>query len=195
LADRSCAAVEGLAGTQNGRKFAMIPESTILVGVSGSPASLTALRWAAGEAERRECRLRIVTVWQREQRASYAQLADDGATTDKLEQARCVLTATVRAVLGSGPWRNTTLEAIEGKIEQVLVAASEDADLLVLGSGSTAVVGPVVRTCLTDARCPVVAVSRRAKPAMVLPGDHQQVVDEIASRREYHREPLPAGTA
>jgi nucleotide-binding universal stress UspA family protein len=173
----------------------MTPDSTILVGVSGSPASLKALRWAADEAERRECRLRIVTIWQRERLASYAQLADDGERTDRLEQAWCVLTEAVRAVLGPGPWHNATLDTIEGRIEQVLVSASEDADLLVLGSGPAAVVGPVVRTCLIEARCPVVAVSRRAKPTSVHRGGHKQVVHEVARRREYDRVPVAAGTS
>ncbi len=140
---------------------------TILVGVNGSPASLAALRWAKDEAERRGCLLKILLVWQREQRASYAP-ADRHDGTERLEDARCVLREAVRAVLGSGPLCTTTVEAIEGRSEQALVAASEDADLLVLGSGSAAVIGPVVRTCLTEARCPVVVVGsvrQSARPA------------------------------
>lgn len=172
----------------------MTRESTILVGVSASPASLAALRWAADEAERRECRLRIVTIWQREQRASYAQLPDDRDRTDRLEQAWCALTEAVRAVLGSGPWRNTTLEATEGRAEHVLVLASEDADLLVLGSGPAAVVGPVVRTCLTDAHCPVVVVTRQARPTRAFRSDHELVADKAPRRREYDRQPLSAST-
>jgi nucleotide-binding universal stress UspA family protein len=147
----------------------MNTDSTILVGVSGSPASQAALRWAADEAESRECRLRIVLIWQPEQRASYAQQADRRDTTERRAQARCDLTETVWAVLGSSPWRDTTVEAVEGKIEQVLVAASEEADLLVLGSGHATVIGPVVRTCLTEARCPVVVVSRPVSPTRVIP--------------------------
>jgi nucleotide-binding universal stress UspA family protein len=173
----------------------MTPDGTILVGVSGSPASLAALRWAADEAERRECQLRIVFVWRDEQRASYAQLTDSAARTGQLEQAWAVLTRAVRGVLGSGPWRNTTLEVVEGSIERVLVSASEEADLLVLGSGPAAMVGPVVRTCLTAAHCPVVAVSRRAKPTRVSRGRHEHAADDLGRRREYDCEPLPVGTA
>jgi nucleotide-binding universal stress UspA family protein len=173
----------------------MTLDSTILVGVSGSPASLAALRWAADEAERREGRLRIVMICQFGQRATYAPLADSDERTDRLEQTWGVLTEAVRAVLGSGPWRNTTLEVVEGSTEQVLVSESEEADLLVLGSGPASVVGPVVRTCLTAARCPVVAVSRRAKPTRISPGRPERAPDELGRRREYEREPLPVGTA
>jgi nucleotide-binding universal stress UspA family protein len=143
--------------------------NTILVGVSGSPASRAALRWAADEASSRECRLRILLIWQPEQCASYAQQADRRDRNERRAQARCDLTETVWAVLGPGPWRDTTIEAVEGRIEQVLVAASEDADLLVLGSGHATVIGPAVRTCLTEARCPVVVVSRLARPTRVIP--------------------------
>jgi nucleotide-binding universal stress UspA family protein len=151
----------------NLRKFAMSADSTILVGVSGSPASRSALRWAADEAERRDCRLRVVLVWQRELAASYAQLADRRDRTKCSEQAWSVLTDSVRAELGPGPWRSTTVQAVEGRIEQALVAASEDAELLVLGSGQAALIGPVVRTCLTDAHCPVVVVNRQVRPTRV----------------------------
>jgi nucleotide-binding universal stress UspA family protein len=144
----------------------MKADGTILVGVSGSAASRVALRWAADEAERRECGLRIVLIWQREQRASYAQ-QDRRDSTECREDAWCVLTDSVRTVLGSSPWRNTSVEAVEGRIEQALVAASEHADLLVLGSGPAAVVGPVVRTCLAESHCPVVVVGRRARTTRI----------------------------
>jgi nucleotide-binding universal stress UspA family protein len=142
----------------------MSADSTILVGVSGSAASLSALRWAADEAERRECRLRVVLVWQRDLGASYAQQADRRDTTRIREQAWSVLTEAVCAELGPGPWRSTTIQAVEGRAEQVLVAASEDAELLVLGSGQAALIGPVVRTCLTNAHCPVLVVSQQVRP-------------------------------
>ncbi len=137
----------------------MNAERTILVGVSGSAASLAALRWAKGEAEERGCVLKIILIWQREQRASYAQPPDQRNPTEECTQAWHILTEAVQTALGSGPWRNTSIEAIEGSIEKALVAASEDAHLLVLGSGRADMIGPVVRTCLTEAHCPVVVVS------------------------------------
>jgi nucleotide-binding universal stress UspA family protein len=185
----------GPARTQDVRKVVMNMDSAILVGVNGSPASLAALQWAADEAARRECRLRIVTICEPEQHASYAQLAGSDPKTDRLEQAWLVLTETARAVLGSGPWRNTTAEVVEGRIEQVLVSASEDADLLVLGSGPGAVVGPVVRTCLTEARCPVVVVTRRARPARAFPADPEQQEHPlgvpVAAEQRADRVPVP----
>ena len=72
------------------------------------------------------------------------------------------------------PARTLITELVEGAAERVLADASADADLLVLGSGSQSPVaqvdpqivdrptGPVIRACLSHARCPVVIIS----PAM-----------------------------
>jgi nucleotide-binding universal stress UspA family protein len=173
----------------------MNADSTILVGVSGSPASLAALQWAEDEAERSQCRLRIVLICEDQQRASYAQQPPPSDGTDRVAKAQCVLTETVRGVLGSGPWHNTTVEAVEGRAEQALVAASERADLLVLGSGSTPVIGPVVRTCLTAAHCPVVVVGRVAEPNSAFSGleNEKQLADEPAVHHAYGRAPVPVG--
>jgi len=134
---------------------------TILVGVSGSPASAGALRWAEDEAVRRHGRLRIVLSWHQEQRAFYAGPQSGAADVDACEQrARRALADTVRAVLGPGPRFDATAEVVEGAAEQTLVAESADADLLVLGSGSSPSIGPVVRTCVTQAQCPVVVVGQ-----------------------------------
>jgi nucleotide-binding universal stress UspA family protein len=132
---------------------------TILVGVSGSPASAAALRWADEEAQRRHSQLRIVLIWHPEQRAFYARPSRGNEPGEDQEQAQRSLTETVRAVLGHGLQSDATAEVMEGIAERELVAASAAADLLVLGSGSGGSIGPVVRTCLTHAHCPVVVVT------------------------------------
>src|SRR2546430_7703887 len=55
-------------------------------------------------------------------------------------------------------------ELAEGTPERVLISRSATADLLVLGTqhsqnAAGLSVGPVIRTCLIRARCPVVVVS------------------------------------
>jgi nucleotide-binding universal stress UspA family protein len=132
---------------------------TILVGVSGSPASAAALRWAEDEAERRHGELRIVLTWQPERRASYARLPLGADIPAGQERAREELADAVRAALGPGSLPGTTTVVVEGQAERELVAESASADLLVLGSGSRTAIGPVVRTCLSHAHCPVVVVS------------------------------------
>jgi|SRR5215467_6614752 len=131
----------------------------ILVGVSGSPASAAALRWAEAEAERRHGELKIVLTWQPERRASYAHLPLRADIPAGQERARAELAAAVRAALGPSSLAGTTTVVVEGQAERELVAESAGADLLVLGSGSRTSIGPVVRTCLSHAHCPVVVVS------------------------------------
>lgn len=153
--DRGIVAVE-IDGTDHG---AGQQKPTILVGVSGSPASAAALRWAEDEAERRHGRLKIVLTWQPEQRAFYARQPARADRTASQERARRELADTVRAVLGQQPLHDTTTVIVEGTAERELVAESAGADLLVLGSGSGISIGPVVRTCVSHAHCPVVVVS------------------------------------
>jgi nucleotide-binding universal stress UspA family protein len=133
--------------------------STILVGVSGSPASAAALRWADDEAQRRHGQLRIVQIWHPEPRAFYARPARRNELDGGHEQAERNLAETMRSVLGQSPQSDSTAEVVEGLAERELVAASAAADLLVLGSSPGSSIGPVVRTCLTHAHCPVVVVS------------------------------------
>jgi len=138
---------------------------TILVGVSGSPASAAALRWADVEAQRRHSRLRIVLIWHPEQHAFYARPSTRNEPDGGHEQAERNLAAMLRAVLGPGPQSDATAEVVEGLPERELVAASAAADLLVLGSGTGSSIGPVVRTCLTHAHCPVVVVTPESQGA------------------------------
>lgn len=145
--------IEAAAGVNEQRK------PTILVGVSGSPASAAALRWAEDEADRRHGELKIVRIWQPERRASYARAPVRADSPADPELASKELADTVRAVLGPSPLPDTTAVVVEGRAERELVAESAGADLLVLGSGSRISIGPVVRTCLTHAHCPVVVVS------------------------------------
>jgi nucleotide-binding universal stress UspA family protein len=133
---------------------------TILVGVNGSLASAAALRWAEDEAERRHGELKVVRIWQPERRAPYARPPLRADSRSDQEQACKELAETVRAVLGPSPLHDTTTVVVEGRAERELVAESAGADLLVLGSASGASIGPVVRTCLSHAHCPVVVVSQ-----------------------------------
>jgi len=162
-----------------------VQRPVILVGVGGSSASLAALAWAANEARRRDAKLRVVQAWQpRPARASYAGTgrAGSGGTgsggtgtglaMESLAADR--LAAHVCAVIGARADIDVVTDLIEGSPERVLAEASADADLLVLGSGNYAPVaqadplivdkpiGPVIRACLSHARCPVLIISAGA---------------------------------
>ena len=155
----------------------IIRQPVIVVGVSGSLASATALRWAAEEAERRHGQLRIVLIWNPERRAPYAPPIGPQGRRLQRERAGQSLAATVRSVLGPAPRANVTTELVEGMAERALVDRSAGADLLVLGSASGFLagrsIGPVIRTCLSRAHCPVVVVGPEGLHA-ALGGEHER---------------------
>jgi nucleotide-binding universal stress UspA family protein len=139
-----------------------VSSPTIVAGVSGSPASARALRWAADEAKRRHGRLKVVLAWRLQQRAFYAPAPAPQELAARQQRARDGLAATVRAVLGPELAAEASTEVTEGNPERALVDSSAGADLLVLGAASGQLagrsLGPVVRTCLSRAHCPVVVV-------------------------------------
>jgi nucleotide-binding universal stress UspA family protein len=69
----------------------------------------------------------------------------------------------VRAIFGAIPPDYLITEVVEAQPERALAARSAGTDLLVLGSQSAhghagRSLGPVIRTCLSRAHCPVVVV-------------------------------------
>lgn len=136
-------------------------EPVILVGVDGSRASAAALRWAAAEARRRHAGLRVVRAWNPEFDAPYAPAGVRASAGQQRAAAGADLDAVMRAVFGSRVPAWVTVELVLGMAERVLVDRSAGADLLVLGSASPPTqtarsIGPVIRVCLSRARCPVV---------------------------------------
>jgi nucleotide-binding universal stress UspA family protein len=145
----------------------------IVVGVNGSPPSLAALRWAAGEARLRGTRLHVVYVWDRSQRrlAPYARRGGRLKPAQERMVARARLTVAVRAAFGRGaPEEIITTELAEGLVARVLLDRAADAELLVLGapgprSHADLAAGPVARACLGQASCPVVVVNEAVNAA------------------------------
>ena len=165
-------------------------EPTIVVGVSGSPASARALSWAADESARLHSRLKIVLIWSLDQRAFYAPAINPDDLDRRQARAVAGLAATVRAVLGPEPPDGMTTEVAQGMAERALVDQSLGADLLVLGSASGLVsgrsIGPVIRACLSHAHCPVVVVGPEGPRSHDRParGDRQPDSETTADRSD-----------
>ena len=138
--------------------------ATIVVGVDGSEESKQALRWALGEARLRGARVVALRAW------IYPALAGGGlipVTTDLLEQLTQnetkELAATVEEVAAGETDVQVDQVVVEDAPARALVAASQDADLLVVGTrghgGFTGLVlGSVSQQCAHHASCPVVIV-------------------------------------
>jgi nucleotide-binding universal stress UspA family protein len=137
----------------------------IIVGVDGSGHSQRALEWAIHEAAIRHTPLTVLTVHQ----AIVGYFGDIVATPEDLkltEQIQAAVTAEADKVLAGldGPHpESVTVKAVHGFPVEELIEASNEADMVVLGSrgaggftrmllGSTA--GQVVQ----HAHCPVLII-------------------------------------
>ncbi len=140
----------------------------VVVGVDGSEESRQALRWAFQYAQMSNAPVEAVIAW--EIPASYGwPVVYDDVQFEK--QAGEALEEAIHDVLGENA------DAVTRRVEQghpasVLIAASEHAQLLVVGSrghGAFAgmLMGSVSRHCVQHAHCPVVVIrghSRDARP-------------------------------
>lgn len=136
----------------------------VLVGIDGSTSALAAVRWAAGEAVRRNVPLRVVTAfaWQAGRTIDRFGIGEDphevmlGAARSQLADA-AALAAEVE------PSAQVEPHLVEGFPIPVLRAESQGAQLLVLGDRgygaiSGLLLGSVAAAMAPHAGCPVVLV-------------------------------------
>ena len=140
----------------------------IIVGIDGSGHSQRALEWAAKEAATHHTPLTVMTVHQAV--ASFFDtpevLLEDRPETKHVGEAAQKETDEVLAKLGEARPESVTVKAVHGFPSEVLVNASADADLMVLGSrgqGGFArlLIGSVTFQVAQHAHCPVVIVRGR----------------------------------
>lgn len=146
-------------------------EQQIVVGVSGSPASRAALRWAAREASARRAPLLAVHAWEptRLLRAPYAPTAGDRAPGDDQDRAQQTLSAAIAGAIPADLHIEVRTAVVQGLPAAVLLQHCDQATtMLVLGHHPSrlrdpAAAGPVTRVCTARARCPVVSVPVEAR--------------------------------
>ncbi|MFY9927142.1 MAG: universal stress protein [Streptosporangiaceae bacterium] len=137
----------------------------IVVGVDGSTHSHKALAWAAQEAAIRNAPLTVLTVHQAV--VGYAggptTYPGDQAETAQARDAALAETEKVLSELSGGRPSDVTVTAVHGLPAQELVAASEGADLIVVGSRGSGgfarlLLGSVTAQVAEHAACPVTIV-------------------------------------
>lgn len=132
----------------------------IVVGVDGSDGSRDALRWALGQARATGEAIRAVAAWDVPVNFGYPPGYED---FDWSASARQALDDAVADVVGEQRDVSVAKEVYRGHASNILVDASREADLLVVGSrGHGAVVGMLIGSvsqhCVQHAECPVVVV-------------------------------------
>jgi nucleotide-binding universal stress UspA family protein len=138
-------------------------ESHIVVGVDGSVGSIEALKWAARWAEHTGDAIQAVHAWMEPSAFGAVYLPTDWQPED---DARAVLDEAIRAAFGDAPSAGLVATTLEGPAATILEAASQGAQLLVVGSRGHgeivgALLGSVSLHCTAHARCPVVVVRPR----------------------------------
>ena len=144
---------------------------SIVVGVDGSPPSLAALLWAADEAALRDARVVALHAWTF---VPAAPIGEPGLIPvpaadlpGQLDAERAAAEAELASALSEAFPRKPPVEVEERLAEEpagdALVAAGNDADLVVVGSSgrsglASALLGSVSRHVAQHARCPVVVV-------------------------------------
>jgi nucleotide-binding universal stress UspA family protein len=136
----------------------------IVTGIDGSNSSTEALEWAARQAHLTGASLEVITTWDWPPSLGWSvPIPED---YDPAADARAVLESALEPIRQAYPDLNVEARAEEGHPAPALVAASQDADLLVVGSrgrGAFAgmLLGSVSEHCVTHAHCPVTVVRGR----------------------------------
>jgi nucleotide-binding universal stress UspA family protein len=142
-----------------------------VVGIDGSPASAAALRWATSRSGAAE--VRAVYVYNASNllpaaHAAYLPSAPPALFWER-QAAQQQAEAFVAAALPGNSHSPVLPVAVEGDPRHALVAASHDADVLVLGAShrtafGTRVLGSTSSTCAAHAGCPVMVVPQAWSP-------------------------------
>jgi nucleotide-binding universal stress UspA family protein len=146
----------------------VIDVARIVVGIDGSETALEGLRWAIGEAKLRGATIDAINAW------SYPYVVVPGAIVpehpfaDQAKDVAVELDDAMAAVQADADAAGVTVNPIvtEGVPSDVLCAAAEGADLLVVGSKGhralrTLVLGSVSQDVLHRAPCPVVVIPHK----------------------------------
>jgi nucleotide-binding universal stress UspA family protein len=137
----------------------------IVAGVDGSDSSISALRWAIGQAGLTGAAVDAVTAWHYPIATGGYGWAPTGMDQgdDFQEIAEKTLADAISNTLDPGSDVRVRPRVVEGNPAQVLLEAADGASLLVVGSrghgGFTeALLGSVSQHCVHHAPCPVVVI-------------------------------------
>lgn len=138
----------------------------ITVGVDGSHHAQPALDWAVKEAGIHHAPLTVLTVHEvasNHWTGHAITLPADEADRDKAQQAAEAAVAKAVEAAGEPKPASVTVRAVSGISAQELIKASEDSELVVVGSRggggfATLMLGSVSTQVVHHAKCPVVVV-------------------------------------
>jgi len=139
--------------------------SRIVVGIDGSPNAQRALEWAVMEAAVRRVPLTVITVYSSVVSfwGGAIELPPDQTVADRAREDAREAADKALALAGDEQPESVTVEAISGLPADELIRASQDADLIVVGSRGTGgfarlLLGSVGTQVAHQAHCPTVII-------------------------------------
>lgn len=145
------------------------PDGGVVVGDDGSDGASHAVRFAAQEAARRGCALHVVRAWSIMSTSRPADVPRGFVASMPEYETACreEETARVEELLGADPEVAVEVHCVHSTAAQALIAASETADVTVVGSRGVGgfrslVLGSVAEQVIRHAKGPVIVV--RDKP-------------------------------
>lgn len=155
------------------------PRDHVVVGVDGSEQSKEALRWGRFLADTTGSTLEAVSAWEPFGHVAWAGIGMVAVPEgwDPEGAARAILTETLNEVFGTEPAAALMSSTQEGSAAGVLLEASHEARMLVLGSrghGGFAglLLGSVSSACAEHASCPVFVVHGTHRPPLARQASH-----------------------
>jgi nucleotide-binding universal stress UspA family protein len=145
----------------------------VVVGIDGSEQSQMALRWAHFVAQAMSCELDVTIAWQLYPGIGFgAGMASMPSDWNPAGYAEDAARRTVEEVFGANRPATLRITVQEGSAAQVLLEASREARLLVVGSrghGGFAglLLGAVSAAAAEHATCPVLVVHGNTPPPTV----------------------------
>lgn len=137
----------------------------IIVGIDGSGHSQRALTWAIKEAAARQAPLTVLTVHQavRDVYGLPGSYPGDSSLTEQAREAAQGETDKALAAVGDVRPGSVTVTAVHGIPADVFIAASKDADQVVLGARGVGgfrglLMGSVAHRVAQHAYCPVTII-------------------------------------
>ncbi|MET8582373.1 universal stress protein [Streptomyces collinus] len=136
----------------------------VVVGVGDAIGGFGAIRFAVRESVVRDCALTAVRAWRNpsQEPVDHMLVADDAAWL-RAQRATAALDDALRDAVGEHPGLDVRLRPVEGPAHRVLLDASAEADLVVVGAqrrhGHFGLqLGRVAHVLLHHAHCPVAIV-------------------------------------
>ncbi|EST36470.1 universal stress protein [Streptomyces roseochromogenus] len=161
VAARAVCPVVVVRGAERNRQGAL---GRVVVGVGDPSGSAGAVRFAVREAEARGCDLTAVRAWRTpvSEPVDHMLIADDAARLRE-ERASAGLDEALRDAVREHPRVHVLRQAVEGPARRVLLDATAEADLIVVGAlrrhGRFGLqLGRVAHTLLHHSACPVAVV-------------------------------------